>query len=190
MSEETKKAIAYERLTSVLFDNLNQNTMNTFLAMIRLMNRTYNLPVNQIPSKDMNLPEQLQNFKKILSDEIAEIDDIILNNEHASDIQAKMAAGNMDEIVLDAHTALADLLADIVVYCFSESLKHGIYLPAVLHNVMVSNFSKLGEDGQPIKDETGKFLKGPDYFPPEPAIRELLATLWADAERGDNGSTH
>ena len=190
MSEETRKAIVDEGLSKALTENMWHNTMDTFLRLIVTMNRTYNLPVNRMPSKDMNLPEQLQNFKKILSDEIAEIDDIILNNEHASDIQAKMAAGNLDEIVLDAHAALADLLADVVVYCFSESLKHGIYLPAVLHNVMVSNFSKLGEDGQPIKDETGKFLKGPNYFPPEPAIKELLATLWADAERGDNGSTH
>lgn len=178
------------QLEQALLDNMMHNTMDTFMQLIATMNRTYRLPMNRMPSKDMNLPEQLQNFKKILSAEIAEIDDIILNNEHASDIQAKMAAGNMDEIVLDAHTALADLLADIVVYCFSESLKHGIYLPAVLHSVMVSNFSKLGEDGQPIKDETGKFLKGSNYFPPEPSIRELLATLWADAERGDNGSTH
>ena len=181
------------QLERALMDNMEYNTMDTFLQLIATMNRTYNLPMNRVPSKDMDLPEQLQNFKKILSDEIAEIDDIIINNEHASDIQAKMAAGNLDEIVLDAYTALADLLADIVVYCFSESLKHGIYLPAVLHNVMVSNFSKLGENGQPIKDETGKFLKGPNYFPPEPAIKELLTMLWADAVadegRGD-GSTH
>ena len=181
------------QLERALMDNMEYNTMDTFLQLIATMNRTYNLPMNRVPSKDMDLPEQLQNFKKILSDEIAEIDDIIINNEHASDIQAKMAAGNLDEIVLDAHTALADLLADIVVYCFSESLKHGIYLPAILHDVMVSNFSKLGEGGQPIKDETGKFLKGPNYFPPEPAIKELLTMLWADAVadegRGD-GSTH
>ena len=181
------------QLERALMDNMEYNTMDTFLQLIATMNRTYNLPMNRVPSKDMDLPEQLQNFKKILSDEIAEIDDIIINNEHASDIQAKMAAGNLDEIVLDAHTALADLLADIVVYCFSESLKHGIYLPAILHNVMVSNFSKLGEGGQPIKDETGKFLKGPNYFPPEPAIKELLTMLWADmaANQGrGNGSTH
>ena len=164
--------------------------MNSFLRLIAEMNRMYDLPVNRTPARDMDFAKQLQNFKKILTDEVAEIDDITLNPEHAADIQTKMAAGNIDEVVLDAHAALADVLADIVVYCFSESLKHGIYLPAVLHNVMVSNFSKLGEDGQPIKDETGKFLKGPNYLPPEQAIKAFLATLWADAERGDNGSTH
>lgn len=182
-------------LRDALIYNLTQNSMDSFLQLIALMNKMYELPMHQSPGKSMNLPEQLQNFKKILSDEIAEIDDIILNPEHAADIQAKMAAGNIDEVVLDAHVALADLLADIVVYCLSESLKHGIYLPAILHNVMVSNFSKLGEDGQPIKDKTGKFLKGPNYEPPEKAIKDLLPKLWAASSeerqaRGDDESIH
>ena len=71
-------------LERALMDNAEYNTMDTFLRLIASMHRTYKLPMNRVPSKDMNLPEQLQNFKKILSDEIAEIDDIILNNEHAS----------------------------------------------------------------------------------------------------------
>ena len=170
--------------------NVMQCSMNSFLNLIREMNNMYELPVNNIPATDMNMAEQLQNFKKIMMEEIAEIDDIILNPEHAANIRSKMAAGDIDDTVLDAHAALADLLADIVVYCFSESIKHGIYLPAVLHHAMVSNFSKLSADGQPIKDETGKFLKGPNYHPPEPAIKEFLTMLWADVERGDNGSTH
>lgn len=169
--------------------------MNSFLRLIAEMNRMYELPLNKVPAKDMDFAKQLQNFKEILTDEITEIDDIILNPEHAADIQAKMATGNIDEVVLDAHVALADLLADIVVYCFSEALKHGIYLPAILHNVMTSNFSKLGEDGKPIKDANGKFLKGPDYIPPEEAIKDLLPKLWADdvsstTERGDDESIH
>lgn len=175
--------------------NVIQFDMNSFLRLIAEMNRMYELPLNKVPAKDMDLAKQLQNFKEILTDEIAEIDDIILNPEHAADIQTKMAAGNINEVVLDAHVALADLLADIVVYCFSESLKHGIYLPAILHNVMTSNFSKLGEDGKPIKDANGKFLKGPDYIPPEEAIKTLLPQLWADAagiatERKDDESVH
>lgn len=182
-----------DRIKELLIINAVHCSMNSFLSLIRAMNNMYELPVNNIPATDMNMAEQLQNFKKIMMEEIAEIDDIILNPEHAANIRSKMAAGDIDDTVLDAHVALADLLADIVVYCFSESLKHGIYLPAILHNVMTSNFSKLGEDGQPIKDETGKFLKGPNYRPPEPAIKKLLTMLWADAvadEGRGNGSTH
>lgn len=183
------------RLRELLVVNAMHCDMNSFLRLIRAMNTMYELPVNKAPAKDMDLAKQLQNFKKIITDEIAEIDDIILNPEHAADIRAKMSAGNIDEVVLDAHVALADLLADIVVYCFSESLKHGIYLPAILHNVMASNFSKLGEDGKPIKDANGKFLKGLDYIPPEEAIKDLLPKLWADdvgvvTERKDDESVH
>ena len=184
-----------DRIKELLMANIIQCDMNSFLRLIFTMNRMYELPVNKAPAKDMDFAKQLQNFKQILTDEIAEIDDIILNPEHAADIRAKMAAGDIDEVVLDAHVALADLLADIVVYCFSESLKHGIYLPSILHNVMTSNFSKLGEDGKPIKDATGKFLKGPDYAPPEEAIKDLLPKLWAVdvstvTERGDDESIH
>ena len=184
-----------DRIRAMLLANAMHCDMNSFLRLIFTMNKMYDLPVNKVPARDMDFAKQLQNFKEILTDEIAEIDDIILNPEHAADIQAKMSAGNIDEVVLDAHVALADLLADIVVYCFSESLKHGIYLPAILHNVMTSNFSKLGEDGKPIKDANGKFLKGPDYIPPEEAIKELLPKLWAVdvstvTERGDNESVH
>ena len=184
-----------KKLHDALISNLERNSMDSFMRLIYLMHMIYELPMHHSPDRSMNLPEQLQNFKKILSDEIAEIDDIILNPEHAADIQAKMAAGNIDEVVLDAHVALADLLADIVVYCFSESIKHGIYLPAILHNVMVSNFLKLGEDGHPIKDDTGKFLKGPNYEPPEKSIKDLLPKLWAASSeekqvRGDNESVH
>ena len=164
------------RIKELLAVNVMHCSMNSFLRLIAEMNRMYELPLNKTPAKDMDFAKQIQNFKEILTDKIAEIDDIILNPEHAADIRAKMAAGNIDEVVLDAHVALADLLADIVVYCFSESLKHGIYLPAILHNVMTSNFS-------------------PDYAPPEEAIKELLPKLWADdieltAERGDDESIH
>ena len=73
-------------LPDALMYNLTQNSMDSFLQLIALMNKMYELPMHQSPGKSMNLPEQLQNFKKILSDEIAEIDDIILNPEHAADI--------------------------------------------------------------------------------------------------------
>jgi len=35
-----------------------------------------------------------------------------------------------------------------------------------LNRVHVSNMSKLGPDGKPIRREDGKVLKGPNYQPP------------------------
>ena len=70
----------------------------------------------------------------------------------------------------------APLLGDVIVYCRSEALKYGIPLEAVLQIIMDSNASKLGADGKPIYDANGKFLKGPNYWKPEPKIRELLGS--------------
>ena len=39
------------------------------------------------------------------------------------------------------------------------------------------NYEVLGTDGNPIYDANGKFLKGPNYWKPEPRIQELLAAL-------------
>ena len=75
---------------------------------------------------------------------------------------------------IDIAVAIADVLGDIIVYCRSEALKYGIPLEAVLDIIMDSNESKLGADGNPIYDANGKFLKGPNYWKPEPRIRALL----------------
>jgi hypothetical protein len=47
---------------------------------------------------------------------------------------------------------------------------------------MDSNESKLGADGKPIYDANGKFLKGPNYWKPEPRIKALLERLDSKAE--------
>ena len=73
--------------------------------------------------------------------------------------------------------SVQDLLGDVIVYCRSEAMKYGIPLEAVLDLIMDSNESKLGADGKPIYDENGKFLKGPNYWKPEPQIKQLLASL-------------
>jgi hypothetical protein len=70
--------------------------------------------------------------------------------------------------------ALADWLADINVYVRSEALKFGLPQEAALNVIMGSNFTKLGTDGEPIKDENGKVQKGPNFIAPEEALHALL----------------
>lgn len=137
----------------------------SFEQRIKSMNEMYQLgPVKGL----MMIAARIPQFKKILSDECAEIDDIL-------NVGGGVETQDMSAIALEAKVAMADLLADIVVYCTSEAQRWGIPLPEVLSIVMDSNASKLGADGKPIKDpETGKFLKGPNYWKPEPKIRELL----------------
>lgn len=83
--------------------------------------------------------------------------------------------------ILDFLTGLADLLCDIQVYCASEMERFGLPNQLILQIIMESNKSKLGADGEPIYDEQGKFMKGPNYWKPEPRIRQLIETLRASA---------
>ena len=74
----------------------------------------------------------------------------------------------------DVLVAIADWQGDMKVYIDSESLKYGIMLSPVLACIMGSNFTKLNERGEVIKDANGKVQKGPNFTPPEEAIRAVL----------------
>lgn len=134
----------------------------TFAERIAQMNAMYKLPTHTAVTIPDNVAERLAKFKATLMDEVHEIDDIVK--------QVEAGASKLDVAV-----AIADLLGDVIVYCRSEALKYGIPLEAVLDLIMDSNASKLGADGKPIYDANGKFLKGPNYWKPEPKLRELLA---------------
>jgi NTP pyrophosphatase (non-canonical NTP hydrolase) len=57
-------------------------------------------------------------------------------------------------------------LADLVYVCYQYAANVGWDLDEALNRVHRSNMTKLGEDGQPIRREDGKVLKGPNYQPP------------------------
>ncbi len=133
----------------------------SFAHRIVAMNAMYKLPANDSPVLPEDVAGRLTKFKATLMDEVHEIDEIV-----------EMAQQGVPQI--DILVAMADLLGDIMVYCRSEALKYGLPLEAVLNVIMDSNESKLGADGQPIYDANGKFLKGPDYWKPEPKIKVLL----------------
>jgi predicted HAD superfamily Cof-like phosphohydrolase len=62
------------------------------------------------------------------------------------------------------------------VYCASEAKRWGLPLDEILNVIMQSNFSKLDANGEPIYDERGKVMKGPNYWKPEPKISQLLSS--------------
>jgi len=133
--------------------------MNEYLEKIRKFNRMYELEVNEKPT---NLGKE--RFEKLLAIMDEEF-------EEGYDILDSMKAGKSD---IDILTDLSDWLGDIVVYCSTFATSWGIPVDKVLSIIMESNFSKLDENGKVIKDERGKVLKGPNYWKPEPKIKELL----------------
>lgn len=137
---------------------------STFADRIAAMNAMYRLAAHEAPTVPDDVAERLVKFKATLMDEVQELDDIV-------------ALARTGSSKLDVAVAIADLLGDIIVYCRSEALKYGLPLEQVLDVIMDSNQSKLGADGNPIYDSNGKFLKGPNYWKPEPKINELLSQL-------------
>ncbi len=129
-----------------------------FVHRIKDMNETFQLPSNETPTEQGDA--RLIKFEGVLKDEVTELHDVLSMEDQ-----------------LNRFVAVADCLGDLVVYCFSEARRWGIPLLDVLHIIMDSQDSKL-VDGKPLMAPDGsKFIKGPNYEPPEPAIRELLRKL-------------
>ena len=62
---------------------------------------------------------------------------------------------------------VADALTDILYVTYGAGHAFGIDLDKCFDEVHQSNMSKLGSDGKPIYNESGKVMKGPDYFKPD-----------------------
>ena len=62
---------------------------------------------------------------------------------------------------------VADALADILYVTYGAGHAFGIDLDECFNEVQQSNMSKLGSDGKPIYNESGKVMKGPNYFKPD-----------------------
>ncbi len=61
---------------------------------------------------------------------------------------------------------VADALTDILYVTYGAGHALGIDLDKCFNEVQISNMSKLGENGKPIYNESGKVMKGPNYFKP------------------------
>lgn len=138
--------------------------MSKFQEQIKSFNRMYNLPCNEhpkLPEGYQAAAQRISDFMNILQEEIEEGNELI----------DKLAIVTpLPEILSE----IADWLCDIQIYCASEMRKFGLDNDACLSTIMLSNFSKLDEDGNPIYDSRGKVLKGTKYWPPEPRLREQI----------------
>jgi|TARA_B110000116_G_scaffold245764_1_gene237057 predicted HAD superfamily Cof-like phosphohydrolase len=67
---------------------------------------------------------------------------------------------------------VADALTDILYVTYGAGHSFGIDLDKCFEEVQRSNMSKLDESGKPIFNESGKVMKGPNYF--KPNIKKFL----------------
>ena len=88
----------------------------------------------------------------------------LIDEEHKEVAQAYRQYKQGDP---STHAPLLKELGDLVFVCYQAAENMGWDLDEAMQRIFLSNISKLGEDGRPIKDERGKILKGPNYQPPD-----------------------
>ena len=69
-------------------------------------------------------------------------------------------------------TEVADALTDILYVTYGAGHAFGINLDKCFNEVQSSNMSKLDDDGNPIFNDNGKVMKGPNYF--KPNLKKIL----------------
>jgi predicted HAD superfamily Cof-like phosphohydrolase len=84
---------------------------------------------------------------------------IDLIKEELEELQDAMKNNDLLEV--------ADALTDILYVTYGAGHAFGIDLDKCFDEVQNSNMSKLGENGEPIYNESGKVMKGPNYFKPD-----------------------
>ena len=84
---------------------------------------------------------------------------IDLIKEELDELQEAMKNNDLLEV--------ADALTDILYVTYGAGHAFGIDLDKCFDEVQNYNMSKLGENGEPIYNESGKVMKGPNYFKPD-----------------------
>ena len=82
-----------------------------------------------------------------------------LIQEELNELKIAMKTKNLKEI--------ADALTDILYVTYGAGYAYGINLDKCFKEVQRANMSKLGKDGKPIFNESGKVMKGPNYTKPD-----------------------
>ncbi|MDA9629206.1 nucleoside triphosphate pyrophosphohydrolase family protein [Pelagibacteraceae bacterium] len=117
--------------------------MSNFNKVKAFMN-TYGQDVNEKASFPEDTIVQLR--VDLIEEELNELKEAIKNNDLVE---------------------VADALTDILYVTYGAGHSFGVDLDKCFDEVQRSNMSKLGEDGNPIYNESGKVMKGPNYSAPD-----------------------
>ena len=116
----------------------------TNFEKVRLFMKTFGQEVKTNPSLSTNKINDLR---------------ISLINEELEELKKAVNDNDILEV--------ADALTDILYVAYGAGHAFGINLDKCFNEVQDSNMSKLGSDGKPIYNESGKVMKGPNYFKPD-----------------------
>ena len=93
------------------------------------------------------------------------------SSEKINALRVSLIKEELDELIEAMNkkdlVEVADALTDILYVTYGAGHAFGINLDACFEEVQNSNMSKLDNNGQPIYDDKGKVMKGPNYFKPD-----------------------
>lgn len=148
--------------------------------LVTEFHETYGMPVNPHPEPTVNYNRAHMRYN-LIAEEFVELTQALYGDTAADTVDdaitvAVARSGFAGDYTPDT-VETADALADLVYVIYGMALESSIPLDAVLSEVQRSNMSKLGADGQPIRREDGKILKGPNFSEPDiPSVLGLKET--------------
>ena len=111
---------------------------------------------------------KVKNFMKTFDQEIKT--NPSFSNDKVNSLRYDLIKEELEELKVAMENKdlleVADALTDILYVTYGAGHAFGIDLDKCFEEVQNSNMSKLGKDGKPIYNESGKVMKGPNYFKP------------------------
>ncbi|MBZ9728816.1 nucleoside triphosphate pyrophosphohydrolase family protein [Salegentibacter sp. JZCK2] len=126
--------------------------MKKRLAAVKEFHKTFRLGIAENPRASLGAEKNRLRFE-------------LMKEENEEYLEAA-SSGDLTEV--------ADALGDMLYVLCGTIIEHGLEhkIEAVFDEIQYSNMSKLDENGNPIYNENGKVIKGPNYF--RPNIEKVL----------------
>tara|TARA_B110000240_G_C13320809_1_gene377018 strand:+ start:103 stop:477 length:375 start_codon:yes stop_codon:yes gene_type:complete len=112
--------------------------------------------------------DKVKNFMKTFDQEVKKTPSF--STDKINKLRYDLIKEELDELkvamVNNDLLEVADALTDILYVTYGAGHAFGIDLDKCFEEVQSSNMSKSDESGKPIYNESGKVMKGPNYFKP------------------------
>ena len=113
--------------------------------------------------------EKVGTFMKTFGQEVKE--NSSFSTDKINELRINLIKEELDELIEAINKKdlieVADALTDILYVTYGAGHAFGINLDKCFQEVQNSNMSKLDNNGEPIYNEKGKVMKGPNYFKPD-----------------------
>jgi predicted HAD superfamily Cof-like phosphohydrolase len=106
-----------------------------------------------------------EEFKEVIAELGVELQVEVAFDFEANTNRTKFVLATIDKPHINLRN-LAKELADLLYVTYGTAAAHGLPVDKVYGDVHTSNMSKVGPNGEVLRREDGKVLKGPNYAPP------------------------